>query len=346
MIESHKKSLCKSFIERKSNFIPVSDADYFLSKIEIKSDRFAFTHRNMDSLRKYTADEYMAAQGLLLLSRQGSRQPSPTLYEPLIESFTDEELVIEEYYDESEEEDEALLLKISERLGAYAWEEKSGGDAQDADEAAAAAEEVIEGEGAEGELDEEEEEEEEELGFTEEPEEELIKMLREDTLEEMINRMATVAVTKHLKNGHNYEDQSLRKRLEPFINEDEVNEAHSKPTMKRTYSSRSIDRSPETQLSREKNNNASRLSRIRLTNAEKNLRLAAVKIYKDNMEKRMRNGVLFSYLQLLHTKLKLAPIDFDQPMIEIVQSCYELNWENIKKSSLPFPRRKEREIKQ
>lgn len=294
----------------------------------------------MDSLQKYTADEYMAAQGLLLLSRQGSRQPSPTLYEPLIESFTDDELVIEEYYDEEEEEDKALLMEISLRLGAHAWEEKSGGDAQDADEAAA--EEVIEGEGAEGELDEEEEE----LGVTEEPEEELIKMLREDTLEEMINRMATVAVTKHLKNGHNYEDQSLRKRLEPFINEDEVNEAHSKPTMKRTYSSRSIDRSPETQLSREKNNNASRLSRIRLTNAEKNLRLAAVKIYKDNMEKRMRNGVLFSYLQVLHTKLKLAPIDFDQPMIDIVQSCYELNWENIKKSSLPFPRRKERGIKQ
>lgn len=122
---------------------------------------------------------------------------------------------------------------------------------------------------------------------------------------------------------------TLRKRLERFINEDEVKNAKYHENMKREYSS-AVDRPLSKQISREKNNAASRLSRLRVTNAQKNLAIEAENLDKILMAKRMKQAYLLNYLKSLHTLIGLREINFDCPARRVIRR-YRVDWRDLRR---------------
>lgn len=195
-------------------------------------------------------------------------------------------------------------------------------------------------EGAEKDEDETLTPEEEENGpeDAEEYNEELTSFLAENDMDSMIGRMTRVALSSIDMNGSAgtgtgrvaFEESNLRQKLERFINEAEVQGTKYHASMKRVYAS-AVDRPLDKQINRDKNNTASRLSRIRLRNAEQNLKIEAKKLDEANMAKRMKKAILLNYLQVLHNKLRLEKMDFNRSVKEILRD-YGVDWERVNKS--------------
>lgn len=169
----------------------------------------------------------------------------------------------------------------------------------------------------------------------EECNDELTTFLAENDLESMIGRMTRVALSSIDLNSSaegngrgTFGENNLRQKLERFINEAEVQGTKYHASMKRVYAS-AVDRPLDKQINRDKNNTASRLSRIRLRNAEQNLKIEAQKLDQANMAKRMKKAILLNYLQMLHHKLRLGKMDFNRPVKEILRD-YGVDWERVK----------------
>lgn len=172
---------------------------------------------------------------------------------------------------------------------------------------------------------------------------ELTEFLSSCNLESLIGRMTQVALTTKrakgdLSTGRINEETNLRRRLEKFINEEEVQGTKYHASMKRVYAS-AANRPLAKQINREKNNTASRLSRIRLRNAEQNLRVDAVKKDSENMAKRMKKAALLFYIQALHYKLKLPTTDFKRPAKELLME-YGVEWDKLKKAKEELAKQK------
>lgn len=125
------------------------------------------------------------------------------------------------------------------------------------------------------------------------------------------------------------DQNGLRKRLEEFINEDEVGDAKYHENMKRAYPE--ANRTPKGQLDREKNNEASRLCRVRLRNAEHNLKNDANALEEKMIAKRIHKALMLNYCKVLHKELKISPVNFNQP-VEKVLLAFRINWQLIKKA--------------
>lgn len=161
---------------------------------------------------------------------------------------------------------------------------------------------------------------------------ELVEFLATCTMDSLIGRMTNVALRKVDTNSTKGHDESnLRQRLEEFINEEEVHGTKYHASMKRVYAS-AAERSANQQVSRDKNNTASRLSRIRLRNAEQNLKIEAHNLDEANTAGRMKKAVLLNYVHVLHEALKLKPMDFDRPVKEILME-YGTDWKKLKKTA-------------
>lgn len=177
-----------------------------------------------------------------------------------------------------------------------------------------------------------------EEGEEDEPEEnkDLYNFLATCNMDSLIGRMTKVALStidfnNPEENSRFNEEGRLRQRLELFINEEEVQGTKYHASMKRFYAS-AADRSLSKQINRDKNNTASRLSRIRLRNAEQNLKVEAQKLDEANMARRMKKAVLLNYVQVLHKTLKLKPMDFNRPVKEILGD-YGVDWEKVKRAA-------------
>lgn len=187
----------------------------------------------------------------------------------------------------------------------------------------------------------EEEEEDEVEEYTNDADDhpEFRKVISKDTLETMIKRMTTVALYDHRNSSWdmNDEDNCVRERLEPFVDEHEVNDIYVEYhfAMKRIYPS-AEDRDEGQQFNRVRNNTASRLSRIRYRNAAKNMRIETYSLCKENKAIRMQNAVLISYLECLHKKLKLDSMDFNRPVKQLINDI-NLNLDEINSQSYLVP---------
>lgn len=169
-----------------------------------------------------------------------------------------------------------------------------------------------------------------EEGASEEENEELTGFLANYTMESLVGRMTRVALSSvdDDNDSSHREESSLRQRLEQFINEEEVHGSKYHASMKRVYAS-AVDRPVSQQINRDKNNTASRLSRIRLRNAEQNLRIEAQRLDEANMARRMKKAILLNYARSLHDTLQLRPMDFNRPVKEILME-YGVDWGKVK----------------
>lgn len=254
---------------------------------------------------QYGEEETLAALALMMLAapKTASTEPEEQNNRPSDNAST-------------EALDDSLRFVIDESLTADEdVENKPARIVKAEDEYLPAEEEDAEGVAAEG----------------EEPmEPELLGILANDTTANMITRMTQIALKKNsqLNTSRVPEERTLRQRLERFINEEEVKGAKYHTSMKRFYAS-AANRSVEKQISRDKNNTASRLSRLRMNNAETNLRIAANELEDKNRAQRMKNAALLDYLRHLHVFLKLVPVNFQQCIPGILAS-YKFNTEKMK----------------
>lgn len=165
--------------------------------------------------------------------------------------------------------------------------------------------------------------------------EEQIRKMAESTTDSVIAQLVRLKMSRMERGAvpattpKTGEEHTLRQKLDRFINEEEVRSTKYHASMKRVYAS-AVNRPLEKQINRDKNNTASRLSRIRMRNAEQNLRIEAQKLEEANTAKMMKKAILVNYVMVLHEKLKLPPLDFNRPVKELMR-FYGLDLERVKK---------------
>lgn len=144
---------------------------------------------------------------------------------------------------------------------------------------------------------------------------ELILVLTNDITDKMISQMGL-----HQSFNTVQDHPSYRKHLKPFLKDDEIIDNESIMEIDSLDPLQSSD---------------SQMDQIHLMNAEHSLQIAARELEERNRTKRIKNAWLLYYLQMLHTKLKLKPVDFDRPWHKILED-FNLNWTRIKTDSEKF----------